>query len=87
MSLSFDEDKDGRVAQLVEQVTFNHWVTGSNPVALTNSNYSKSLKALAFGDLFLFGCQTERDKTELCDTCSHSKAMSYFYTGHVSQVL
>ena len=25
----------GRVAQLVEQVTFNHWVTGSNPVALT----------------------------------------------------
>ena len=26
---------DGRVAQLVEQVTFNHWVTGSNPVALT----------------------------------------------------
>ncbi len=27
--------KIGRVAQLVEQVTFNHWVTGSNPVALT----------------------------------------------------
>ena len=27
----------GRVAQLVEQVTFNHWVTGSNPVALTTS--------------------------------------------------
>jgi|GEM_PF-1427781 hypothetical protein len=27
--------KFGRVAQLVEQVTFNHWVTGSNPVALT----------------------------------------------------
>ena len=25
----------GRVAQLVEQVTFNHWVTGSNPVPLT----------------------------------------------------
>ena len=29
--------KIGRVAQLVEQVTFNHWVTGSNPVALTIS--------------------------------------------------
>lgn len=28
----------GRVAQLVEQVTFNHWVTGSNPVALTISS-------------------------------------------------
>ena len=25
----------GRLAQLVEQVTFNHWVTGSNPVPLT----------------------------------------------------
>ena len=25
----------GRVAQLVEQLTFNQWVTGSNPVALT----------------------------------------------------
>ena len=25
----------GRVAQLVEQVTFNHWVAGSNPAALT----------------------------------------------------
>ena len=30
----------GRVAQLVEQVTFNHWVTGSNPVALTISKPS-----------------------------------------------
>ena len=29
----------GRVAQLVEQVTFNHWVTGSNPVALTIAFY------------------------------------------------
>ena len=27
--------QSGRVAQLVEQVTFNHWVTGSNPVPLT----------------------------------------------------
>ena len=37
--------KFGRVAQLVEQVTFNHWVTGSNPVALTihyNSNMDKT---------------------------------------------
>ena len=28
----------GRLAQLVEQVTFNHWVTGSNPVPLTILN-------------------------------------------------
>ncbi len=26
----------GPVAQLVEQLTFNQWVTGSNPVGLTN---------------------------------------------------
>ena len=42
----------GRVAQLVEQVTFNHWVTGSNPVALTILYCVKPLKALAFGGLF-----------------------------------
>ena len=33
--LSVGADYKGRVAQLVEQVTFNHWVTGSNPVPLT----------------------------------------------------
>ena len=33
--LTTEGDESGRVAQLVEQVTFNHWVTGSNPVALT----------------------------------------------------
>ena len=44
--------KFGRVAQLVEQVTFNHWVTGSNPVALTILYGVKPLKALAFGGLF-----------------------------------
>ena len=26
---------DGPIAQLVEQLTFNQWVTGSNPVGLT----------------------------------------------------
>ncbi len=26
---------DGPLAQLVEQLTFNQWVTGSNPVRLT----------------------------------------------------
>ena len=47
----------GRVAQLVEQLTFNQWVTGSNPVALTtfplmdsgnkyNDLANKSLKTL-----------------------------------------
>ena len=35
MGLSVESNYNGRVAQLVEQVTFNHWVTGSNPVALT----------------------------------------------------
>ena len=44
--------KFGRVAQLVEQVTFNHWVTGSNPVALTILYGSKSPKVLSFGGLF-----------------------------------
>ena len=71
MGLSDSADKDGRVAQLVEQVTFNHWVTGSNPVALTNLYDSKSLKALAFSDLFLSGSQAERDRMGICDTCLH----------------
>ena len=35
--------KFGRVAQLVEQVTFNHWVTGSNPVALTITLYQQTV--------------------------------------------
>ena len=48
--------KFGRVAQLVEQVTFNHWVTGSNPVALTILYGIKPLKAKAFGGLFLSQC-------------------------------
>jgi hypothetical protein len=30
-------DKDGRVAQLVEQCPFKAWVAGSNPAALTSS--------------------------------------------------
>ena len=37
---------------MVEQLTFNQWVTGSNPVALTILYGSKPLKALAFGGLF-----------------------------------
>ena len=37
--------KCGRVAQLVEQVTFNHWVTGSNPVALTIARMLHRYKA------------------------------------------
>lgn len=31
---------DGPVAQLVEQLTFNQWVTGSNPVGLTTTHPS-----------------------------------------------
>tara|TARA_B100000035_G_scaffold150103_1_gene127936 strand:+ start:1101 stop:1292 length:192 start_codon:yes stop_codon:yes gene_type:complete len=52
MYLSSVADYNGRVAQLVEQVTFNHWVTGSNPVALTIFYGIKPLKASAFGGLF-----------------------------------
>ena len=36
-----DYAASGPVAQLVEQLTFNQWVTGSNPVGLTI--YTKSL--------------------------------------------
>ena len=32
----------GPVAQLVEQLTFNQWVTGSNPVGLTSHSYAIS---------------------------------------------
>ena len=37
----------GPVAQLVEQLTFNQWVTGSNPVGLTTES-PKSLERLPF---------------------------------------
>ena len=30
-----DKRSSGPLAQLVEQLTFNQWVTGSNPVRLT----------------------------------------------------
>ena len=33
--IKYFHDILGRVAQLVEQLTFNQWVTASNPVALT----------------------------------------------------
>lgn len=39
----------GPVAQLVEQLTFNQWVTGSNPVGLT----TQSLKHPVSG-IFLY---------------------------------
>ena len=41
--------KFGRVAQLVEQVTFNHWVTGSNPVALTTIRFVETYILHQFG--------------------------------------
>ena len=54
--------KFGRVAQLVEQVTFNHWVTGSNPVALTITRYQQTVNKSPLGHendrgLFLPKCQ------------------------------
>ena len=35
MHLFLDRPPSGPLAQLVEQLTFNQWVTGSNPVRLT----------------------------------------------------
>ena len=37
----------GPLAQLVEQLTFNQWVTGSNPVRLTTkiNNLAENLKS------------------------------------------
>ena len=32
------QSRVGPVAQVVEQLTFNQWVEGSNPSGLTNSN-------------------------------------------------
>ena len=39
----------GPVAQLVEQLTFNQWVTGSNPVGLTIYTKSLAQNARPFG--------------------------------------
>ena len=38
----------GPVAQLVEQLTFNQWVTGSNPVGLTIYYKGLEIKRWAF---------------------------------------
>ena len=39
----------GRVAQLVEQLTFNQWVEGSNPSAITKKNeFSPRKRAALF---------------------------------------
>ena len=50
---------------MVEQVTFNHWVTGSNPVALTILYGSKPLKALAFSGLLFCPGAKLMPKTKL----------------------
>ena len=62
----------GRVAQLVEQVTFNHWVTGSNPVALTILYGNKPLKALAFGGFFCL--DTERVPKTTLKNCESNRS-------------
>jgi hypothetical protein len=49
---------------LVEQVTFNHWVTGSNPVALTTIRFVETyiLQQIAFCVSILSGlCWTVLD--------------------------
>ena len=56
----------GRVAQLVEQVTFNHWVTGSNPVALT-THFRPRIKKTALrvrifwrGSVIVMACKKKK---------------------------
>ena len=51
-----DRRSSGPLAQLVEQLTFNQWVTGSNPVRLTTN--TKSLAGLVLSFL-LFKTQNE----------------------------
>ena len=46
-----DKRSSGPLAQLVEQLTFNQWVTGSNPVRLTTN--TKSLAELLVRLLFV----------------------------------
>ena len=45
----------GPVAQLVEQLTFNQWVTGSNPVGLTIYPKGLAIKRWAFCFLIRMG--------------------------------
>ena len=49
----------GPVAQLVEQLTFNQWVTGSNPVGLTIYIKGLAIKRWAF---WFFKPDIEPDK-------------------------
>ncbi len=42
------------VAQLVEQLTLNQWVTGSNPVGETKKNHLKEIPTDGFIVLLLF---------------------------------
>ena len=41
--------RDGPLAQLVEQLTFNQWVAGSNPARLTTSQPHSSPKCNTSG--------------------------------------
>ena len=41
LRLLFPAPQSGPVAQLVEQLTFNQWVTGSNPVGLTIAHHRR----------------------------------------------
>lgn len=47
---------DDSVAQLVEQMTLNHWVVGSSPTGVTSrmAMTSKSLKLNSFSDFFFY---------------------------------
>ena len=60
-----DKRSSGPLAQLVEQLTFNQWVTGSNPVRLTteindlagfgtDSNWSKLIVPGLFPDKYKY---------------------------------
>ena len=58
----------GRVAQLVEQLTFNQWVTGSNPVALTTLPMLNSGKK--FNDLASNSLKKLHNLKQLVRRCS-----------------
>ena len=53
----------GPLAQLVEQLTFNQWVTGSNPVRLTTN--IKGLAEISLS-LLLYKPDIQPDKYWLC---------------------
>ena len=55
-SPAFELQRNDSVAQLVEQMTLNHWVVGSSPTGVTNKNHQKwkITENQAFSVIFIF---------------------------------